>query len=59
MLYRNKDNNQYIYIYIKIHDPIRINNSNNYTISHAYEKVSIHLTQKRIELESTYRRKSY
>jgi hypothetical protein len=29
------------------HDPIRINNSNIYTISHAYIKLSTHLTQKR------------
>ena len=39
MLYRNKDNNQHIYI-IKKHDPTHINKSNIYNISHAYEKLS-------------------
>jgi hypothetical protein len=33
-----------IYI-IKKHDPIHINNSNIYNISHAYGKLSTHLTQ--------------
>jgi hypothetical protein len=58
MFYRNKDNNQHISI-IKKHDPIHINNSNIYTISHAYGKLSTHPTQKRTELESRYRKKSY
>jgi hypothetical protein len=30
---------------IKKHDPIHINNSNIYNISHAYGKLSTHLTQ--------------
>jgi hypothetical protein len=58
MFYRNKDNNQHISI-IKKHDPIHIHNSNIYTISHAYGKLSTHPTQKRTELESRYRKKSY
>jgi len=45
MLYHNKNNNQHIYI-IKKHDPIHINKSNIYNISHAYEKFSTHLTRK-------------
>ena len=45
--------------FIKKHDPIRINNLNIYTISHAYEKLFTHLTQKRTELESRYQKKSY
>jgi hypothetical protein len=57
MSYRNKDNNQHIY-YQK-HDPICINNSNIYIISHAYEKLSTRMTQKLTELENRYQRKSY
>ena len=53
MLYQNKDNNQHIYI-IKKHDSIHINKSNIYTISHAYEKLSTHLTQKQTEAKSKY-----
>ena len=45
MLYRNKDNNQHIYI-IKKHDPTHINKSNIYNISHAYGKLSTHVTRK-------------
>jgi hypothetical protein len=58
MFYRNKDNNQHVYI-IKKHDSIHINKSNIYNISHAYEKLSTHLTRKQIALKSRYRRKSY
>jgi hypothetical protein len=50
MLYRKKDNNQHVYI-IKKHDLIYVNNSNIYNISHAYEKLSTHLTQKHIPKE--------
>jgi hypothetical protein len=51
MLYHNKDNNQHIYI-IKKHDPIYINKSNIYNISHAYKKLSTHLTRKQTELKA-------
>jgi len=52
MFYRNKDNNQHIYIYIiKKHDPTYINKSNIYNISHAYEKLSTHLTRKQTALK--------
>jgi len=47
-----------IYI-IKKHDPIHINKSNIYNISHAYEKLSTHLTRKQTEIKSRHRRKSY
>ena len=47
-----------IYI-IKKHDPIHINKSNIYNISHAYGKLSTHLTQKQTTLTSWNRRKSY
>jgi len=47
-----------IYI-IKKHDPIHINNSNIYNSSHAYRKLSTHLTQKWKEIKSRYRRKFY
>ena len=47
-----------IYI-IKKHDPIHINKSNIYNISHAYEKLSTHLTRKQTEVKSKYWRKSY
>ena len=47
-----------IYI-IKKHDPIHINKSNIYTISHAYGKLSTHLTRKQTEVKSKYWRKSY
>jgi len=47
-----------IYI-IKKHDPIHINKSNIYNISHAYGKLSTHLTQKQTALKSRYRKKSY
>jgi len=47
-----------IYI-IKKHDSIHINKSNIYNISHAYGKLSIHLTRKQTEVKSRYRRKSY
>jgi hypothetical protein len=63
MLYRNKNNNQHTHThthtYIKNHDSICINNLNIYIISHVYEKLFTHLTQKRTELESKYQRKSY
>ena len=52
------DVGSYIYI-IKKHDPIHINKSNIYNISHAYGKLSTHLTQKQTTLKSRYRRKSY
>jgi len=49
-----------INIYInKKHDPICINNSNIYIISHAYGKVSTLLTQKWTELENRYQKISY
>jgi len=47
-----------IYI-IKKHDPIHINKSNIYNISHAYGKLSTHLTRKQTEVKSRHRRKSY
>jgi len=47
-----------IYI-IKKHDPIHINKSNIYNISHAYEKLSTHLTRKQTTLKSRYWRKFY
>jgi len=43
---------------MKKHDPIRINNSNIYIISHVCGKLSTHLTQKRTKLKGKYRRKS-
>jgi hypothetical protein len=47
-----------IYI-IKKHDPIHINKSIIYNISHAYGKLSSNLTQKQTEVKSRHRRKSY
>ena len=44
---------------IKKHDQIHINKSNIYTISHAYRKLSIHLTRKQTKIKSIHRRKSY
>jgi hypothetical protein len=44
---------------IKKHDQIHINKSNIYTISHAYRKLSTHLTRKQTEIKSRHRRKSY
>jgi len=44
---------------IKKYDPIHINKSNMYNISHAYEKLSTHLTQKQTEVKSRYQKKSY
>ena len=44
---------------IKKHNLIRINNSNIYIISYAYEKLSTHLSQERTKLESRYRKQSY
>jgi len=44
---------------IKKHDPIHINKSNIYNISHAYGKLSTHLTWKQTEVKSRHRRKSY
>jgi hypothetical protein len=41
----------YIYI-IEKHDPIHINRSNIYNISHAYRKLSTHLTRKQTELKA-------
>ena len=40
-----------IYI-IKKHDPIHISKSNIYNISHAYGKLSTHLTQKQTKLKA-------
>jgi hypothetical protein len=40
-----------IYI-IKKHDPIHINKSNIYNISHAYGKLFTHLTRKQTELKA-------
>ena len=57
MLYHNKDNN-HIYI-IKKHDSIHINKSNIYIISHAYGKLSTHLTQKQTAHTSWNRSKFY
>jgi hypothetical protein len=47
-----------IYI-IKKHDPIHINKLNIYNISHAYGKLSTHLTRKQTEVKSRHWRKSY
>jgi len=58
MLYHKKDNNQHIY-YQEAHDPIHINESNIYNISHAYRKLSTHLTQNQTVVKSKYRKKSY
>jgi len=44
---------------IKKHDPIHINKSNIYNISHAYRKLSTHLTRKQTEVKSRHWRKSY